>query len=51
MNPPSAKICDRTSLNEDGFFQSQVVNDLPLFKKRSGLIIANRASDSLADVI
>ena len=37
-------------LEEDEFFNSEVINDLVEFKKLSDLIIANRMSDELKDV-
>jgi UDPglucose 6-dehydrogenase len=38
-------------LHEAEFFNSRVINDLDAFKRKSNLIIANRKSNSLADVI
>ena len=38
------------SLEEDTFFHSEVVRDLDDFKSRADVIIANRATDVLADV-
>ncbi|MTB89561.1 nucleotide sugar dehydrogenase [Aeromicrobium senzhongii] len=35
---------------EDSFFNSEIVNDLEVFKKRADLIVANRRTDVLADV-
>jgi UDPglucose 6-dehydrogenase len=37
-------------LNEDSFYNSQVINNLVDFKKTSDLIIANRLSDEIQDV-
>ncbi|MGB4136206.1 MAG: nucleotide sugar dehydrogenase, partial [Microbacterium sp.] len=39
------------SLSDDEFFHSEVVRDLDDFKRRSGVIIANRHTDALTDVI
>jgi len=39
------------SLNEADFFQSKVVNDLVEFKQKSDLIVANRMTDDLSNVI
>ncbi|RAU19488.1 UDP-glucose 6-dehydrogenase [Nitrincola tibetensis] len=38
-------------LREDDFFHSKVVRDLAAFKKMSDVIIANRMSETLSDVI
>ena len=38
-------------LNEDEFFHSRVVRDLPAFKIRADIILANRMSDDLEDVL
>ncbi|QEV99032.1 nucleotide sugar dehydrogenase [Microbacterium caowuchunii] len=38
------------TLEEDGFFHSEVVPDLDDFKARADVIIANRSADALADV-
>jgi UDPglucose 6-dehydrogenase len=37
-------------LQEPHFFNSEVIQDLSLFKQRSDLIVANRQTDDLADV-
>jgi len=37
-------------LNEAGFFNSRVVNDLEIFKREADVIVANRRTDALADV-
>jgi len=37
-------------LNEDNFYNSQVINNLDDFKEKSDLIIANRLSDEIQDV-
>jgi len=39
------------ALKEDNFFNSKVIRDLDEFKKLSDIIIANRMSDDLQDVI
>ncbi|MFN4327831.1 MAG: nucleotide sugar dehydrogenase [Limnobacter sp.] len=39
------------ALNDREFFRSQVFTDLNLFKERSDVILCNRASDDLADVM
>ena len=39
------------NLTEDLFFNSEVITDLDEFKKRSDVIIANRRSDALDDVL
>lgn len=39
------------TLNEEDFFKSKVVNDLEQFKQRSDVIIANRVSNDLSDVL
>ncbi|MFL6062393.1 MAG: UDP binding domain-containing protein, partial [Marmoricola sp.] len=39
------------NIAEEQFFNSEVVTDLDEFKKRSDVIIANRRSDSLEDVL
>jgi UDPglucose 6-dehydrogenase len=38
------------TLNDDTFFNSQVIKDLQQFKKKSDIIIANRKSENLTDV-
>jgi len=38
-------------LTEDEFFRSRVVNDLDAFKKESDVILANRVTDDIADVL
>ena len=38
------------ALTDDNFFGSRVVNDLDAFKAESDVIVANRATDDLADV-
>ena len=38
------------ALEEDRFYNSEVVRDLDEFKKRSDVIVANRVSDVLDDV-
>lgn len=39
------------ALEEDNFFHSRVINDLNEFKKISDVIVANRRSDNLQDVV
>jgi UDPglucose 6-dehydrogenase len=39
------------SLNEDEFFHSRVIRDLQAFKTQSDIILANRMSDDLQDVL
>ena len=39
------------TLKEDTFFNSRVVRDLEAFKKEADIIVANRYSDELADVV
>jgi UDPglucose 6-dehydrogenase len=39
------------ALNEDNFFNSEVINDLEQFKKKSDVIVANRLADDLKDVV
>lgn len=39
------------ALREDSFFRSDVVNDLPAFKAKADLIVANRLTDDLKDVV
>jgi UDPglucose 6-dehydrogenase len=43
-------IVHEPALVEDHFFNSEVVNDLPAFKHRADLIVANRHGAELADV-
>ncbi len=43
-------IVHEPALVEDHFFNSEVVNDLPAFKQRADLIVANRHGAELADV-
>ncbi|NID04178.1 nucleotide sugar dehydrogenase [Luteibacter jiangsuensis] len=38
-------------LESDSFFHSKVVNDLARFKQEADVIVSNRMSDSLADVV
>ena len=38
------------TLTENQFFNSRVINDLDLFKKKSDIIIANRQTEALCDV-
>ena len=38
-------------LEEDNFFNSKVVNDLESFKQQSDVVVANRLSDEIQDVI
>ncbi|MDG1144028.1 MAG: UDP-glucose 6-dehydrogenase, partial [Burkholderiales bacterium] len=45
-----AVIVYEPTLREVEFFNSQVINDLALFKQQADLIIANRNADALADV-
>jgi UDPglucose 6-dehydrogenase len=39
------------ALNDDTFFNSEVINDLEEFKKKSDVIVANRLADDLKDVV
>jgi UDPglucose 6-dehydrogenase len=39
------------TLQDDDFFKSKVVNDLAQFKQQSDVIIANRISSDLSDVL
>ena len=39
------------TLHEDEFFKSKVINDLEQFKQQSDVIIANRISNDLSDVL
>lgn len=43
-------VVHEPTIQESEFFNSEVVNDLSEFKKRSSVIIANRCSDELLDV-
>jgi UDPglucose 6-dehydrogenase len=38
-------------LEEDRFFNSEVVRDLQAFKRDCDLIVANRVTDEIADVV
>src|SRR5690606_31982579 len=38
-------------LSESQFYHSEVVNDLTEFKRRSSVIVANRISDEIRDVV
>jgi UDPglucose 6-dehydrogenase len=38
-------------LDEPKFFHSKVVNDLEEFKKQADVIVANRVTDELSDVM
>ena len=38
-------------LQEPDFFRSRVVNDLAAFKAEADVIVANRSTDDLADVL
>lgn len=44
-------IVHEPAFNENSFFNSRVVNDLQNFKRESNIIIANRKSDALSDVL
>lgn len=44
-------IIYETALNEERFYNSRVVNDLVQFKKQSDVIITNRITSDLADVL
>ncbi|WP_262964957.1 hypothetical protein [Methylobacter psychrophilus] len=39
------------ALKEQQFFNSRVVNDLALFKQEADVIVANRITDDIHDVI
>jgi UDPglucose 6-dehydrogenase len=39
------------ALKESVFFKSRVINDLEEFKREADVIIANRYSDEIADVL
>jgi UDPglucose 6-dehydrogenase len=39
------------ALQEAEFFHSKVINDLALFKQRSDIIVANRITDDIQDVV
>lgn len=43
-------VVHEPTIQDKDFFNSEVVNDLDEFKKRSSVIIANRCSDELLDV-
>jgi len=39
------------ALKEDNFYNSRVIRDLDEFKKISDIIVANRLSDEIRDVV
>ena len=39
------------ALDDDEFYNSKVINDLEVFKRTANLIIANRRTDELTDVV
>ncbi|HCH28303.1 MAG TPA: UDP-glucose 6-dehydrogenase, partial [Ruminococcaceae bacterium] len=39
------------TLKEDNFFNSRVVNDIDVFKSMCDVIVANRYSEQLSDVL
>ena len=44
-------IIHEPALNENAFYNSRVVNNLQNFKREASIIIANRKSDALSDVL
>ena len=38
-------------LGEESFYNSRVVNDLSVFKAQSDVIVANRVTDEISDVL
>lgn len=43
-------VASEPALDEDEFYNSEVVRDLDDFKARADVIVANRSTDVLADV-
>jgi UDPglucose 6-dehydrogenase len=38
-------------LKVNDFYNSRVINDLPTFKREADVIVANRSTEALADVV
>jgi len=38
-------------LEEESFYNSRVVNDMTVFKAQSDVIVANRVTDEISDVL